>query len=49
MKEALSASEMLILTGDTRRNTPEDAILHIRRHENLKPYGNIQFPKRRAF
>jgi hypothetical protein len=38
MKEALNYSETSILTRVTRRNVPENAILHSHRRENLKSF-----------
>jgi hypothetical protein len=41
--QALSSSETLVHTRDTRRNIPEDVILHSHRRENIKSYETFLY------
>jgi hypothetical protein len=43
MNEAPSSSETSVLTRTTRRNNPEDTILHSHRRENLKNFIYVVF------
>jgi hypothetical protein len=43
MMEALRYYDTSVLTGATRRNIPEDAVLRSRRRENLKSFTQTTY------
>jgi hypothetical protein len=44
MMEAVRSSETSVITRTTRRNIPDDRILHKHHHENLKSYTETILP-----
>jgi hypothetical protein len=49
MVEALHSFETSVGTRDSRRNIPEDGILHSDRHEKLKSYKYFSSPLKSVF